>query len=92
MTNKFDNKEAMKLLEKHFDSVLETPGGVKKLRELILTLAMQGKLVEQDEREGTAGELIKEIEEEKKRLVKEGKLIKLFLLQVLTPSPVESLI
>jgi type I restriction enzyme S subunit len=68
------NKQTAKLLEKHFDIALETPDGVKKLRELILTLAMQGKLVEQDEREGTAGELFERIQLEKKQLVKHGKL------------------
>jgi type I restriction enzyme S subunit len=35
--------EAMQLLEQYFDFALETPDGIKKLRELILTLAMQGK-------------------------------------------------
>ena len=36
------------LLEQHFDTAFAAPDGVAKLRELILTLAMQGKLVEQD--------------------------------------------
>jgi len=35
--------EALKLLQKHFDIALETSDGIKKRRELILTLAMQGK-------------------------------------------------
>jgi type I restriction enzyme S subunit len=35
----------MDLLQKHFDIALETPDGIKKLRSLILTLAMQRKLV-----------------------------------------------
>ncbi|MCB5286202.1 MAG: restriction endonuclease subunit S [Candidatus Cloacimonetes bacterium] len=34
----------MELLQKYFDAALESPDGIKKLRELILTLAMQGKL------------------------------------------------
>ena len=38
-----NHTEAMQLLEQHFEIVLETPDGIKKLRELILTLAMQGK-------------------------------------------------
>lgn len=38
----------MALLEQHFDMAIETPDGIKKLRELILTLAMQGNLVPQD--------------------------------------------
>jgi type I restriction enzyme S subunit len=42
------NKQTVQLLEKHFDTAFATPDGIKKLRELILTLAMQGKLVPQD--------------------------------------------
>ncbi len=33
------------LLEQHFDTAFSAPNGIKKLRELILTLAMQGKLL-----------------------------------------------
>jgi type I restriction enzyme, S subunit len=62
------------LLEKHFDLALDAPDGIKKLRELILTLAMQGKLVPQDPKDQPASELLKEIEAEKRRLVKEGKI------------------
>jgi len=64
----------MKLLEKHFDTAFAAPNGIKKLRELILTLAMQGKLVPQDPNDQTARELLKEIAAEKKRLVKERKI------------------
>lgn len=38
----------MNLLEKHFDLAFAAPDGIQKLRELILTLAMQGKLVPQN--------------------------------------------
>ena len=68
------NSETQKLLEKHFDTAFDAPDGIKKLRELILTLAMQGKLVEQDPKDQPASELLKEIDAEKKRLVKEGKI------------------
>ena len=44
------------------------------LKNSILQLAIQGKLVEQRAEEGTAKELIREIEAEKKKLFKEGKL------------------
>jgi len=64
------------LLEKHFDIALETPDGIKKLRELILTLAMQGKLVKQDPKEQSAIELLREVELKKNKLVKEDKLKK----------------
>lgn len=62
------------LLEKHFDIAFTALDGIKKLRELILSLAMQGKLVPQDPSEQPASELLKEIEAEKKRLAKEGKI------------------
>lgn len=64
------------LLQIHFDTALEHPNGIKKLRELILTLAMQGKLVEQDPNDQPASELLKEIQAEKARLVAEGKIKK----------------
>lgn len=62
------------LLERHFEVAFSAPEGVKKLRELILTLAMKGKLVPQDPNDQPASELLKEIEVEKQRLVKEGKI------------------
>lgn len=68
------NDAAIALLEKHFDIAFAAPDGIKKLRELILSLAMQGKLVPQDPSDQSANELLKEIEAEKKRLVKEGKI------------------
>jgi type I restriction enzyme S subunit len=46
------------------------------LKNSILQLAIQGKLVEQREEEGTAKELLKRIEAEKKLLIKEGKIKK----------------
>ena len=39
------------LLEQYFDTAFAAPGGIARLRELILTLAMQGNLVEQDPKE-----------------------------------------
>lgn len=70
------NKHTAELLEKHFDTAFAAPEGIKKLRELILTLAMQGKLVPQDPNAQPASELLKKIETEKQRLVKEGKIKK----------------
>ena len=46
------------------------------LKKKILQLAMQGKMVEQDESDGTADELIDQILEEKKKLMYEGKIKK----------------
>lgn len=66
----------MQVLEKYFDTAFDAPDGIKKLRELILTIAIQGKLVPKDPNDQTVYELIKEIEKEKEKLVKEGKIKK----------------
>ena len=50
--------------------------GVKKLRELILELAVRGKLVPQDPNDEPASELLKRIQAEKAKLIAEGKLKK----------------
>ncbi|XCN72452.1 MAG: restriction endonuclease subunit S [Candidatus Electrothrix aestuarii] len=48
--------------------------GIKKLRELILELAVRGKLVPQDPADEPAAVLLERIAAEKARLVKEGKI------------------
>ena len=63
----------MDRIERYFDIAIKSPDGIKKLREMILSLAMQGKLVPQDPNDPPASELLKEIEVEKKKLIKEGK-------------------
>jgi len=50
--------------------------GIKKLRELILELAVRGKLVPQNPEDEPASELLKKIDAEKNKLVKEGKIKK----------------
>ncbi|EPE9623488.1 restriction endonuclease subunit S [Escherichia coli] len=50
--------------------------GIKKLRELILELAVRGKLVPQDPNDEPASELLKRIAAEKAELVKQGKIKK----------------
>ena len=48
--------------------------GIRKLRALILELAVRGKLVPQDPKDKSASELLKDIADEKNRLVKEGRI------------------
>ena len=48
----------------------------QELKNSILQLAIQGKLVKQRPEEGTAEELYKQIQEEKKKLIKAGKIKK----------------
>lgn len=61
-------------LLKHFDLLATAPGGVPRLRELILTLAVQGKLVPQDPSDEPASVLLQRIRAEKDRLIAEGKI------------------
>lgn len=70
------NQHTASLLEQHFDTAFASPEGVARLRELILTLAMQGKLVEQDPEDQPASELLKEIAAEKQRLIDEKEIRK----------------
>jgi type I restriction enzyme S subunit len=58
--------------------------GIKKLRELILELAVRGKLVPQDANDEPASELLKRIQVEKAKLVAEGKIKKEKLLAPIT--------
>lgn len=62
----------MELLERAFEVALNSPEGIKKLRGLILSLAMQGRLVPQDPNDLPASELLKDIDTEKAQLVKSG--------------------
>jgi type I restriction enzyme S subunit len=50
--------------------------GIKKLRELILELAVRGKLVPQDANDEPASELLRKISTEKGKLIKAGKIKK----------------
>jgi type I restriction enzyme, S subunit len=59
-------------LVRHFDLIAQAPGGVARLRELILTLAVQGKLVPQDPSETRVD--ISVIPAAINRLIGEGKV------------------
>lgn len=64
------------LLTDNLPLLAGAPNGIKKLRELILELAVRGKLVPQDPSDEPANELLKRIAEQKSRLVAEGKIKK----------------
>ncbi|HKW00001.1 MAG TPA: restriction endonuclease subunit S [Vicinamibacterales bacterium] len=59
-------------LLKHFDLISGAPDAVPRLRQFILELAVRGRLAEQDPSEGSAFELLGQIQQEKARLVKAG--------------------
>ena len=61
-------------LVQHFDLLATAPCGVARLRELILTLAVQGKLVPQDPNDQPASVLLEKIRAEKDRLIAVGKM------------------
>jgi type I restriction enzyme S subunit len=62
------------MLLSNLNLLATAPIGVARLRELILTLAVQGKLVPQDPNDEPASELLKKIRAEKDRLIAEGKI------------------
>ncbi|MCW5629109.1 MAG: restriction endonuclease subunit S, partial [Rhodoferax sp.] len=61
-------------LVQHFELMATAPGGVARLRELILTLAVQGKLVAQDPKDEPASSLLGRIRAERSMQVVEAKL------------------
>ena len=60
----------------HFDRLADAPDAIPRLRRFILDLAVRGKLVEQDPEDEPAGELLKRIAVEKKRMVEAGEIKK----------------
>lgn len=64
------------MLLEGFSTIFDRPEKIKKLREYILSLAVRGKLVKQDENDEPASILLERIREEKERLVKEKKIKK----------------
>lgn len=68
---KFKSKKANLLLEIVHQHTL-----IKQLRQSILLDAVKGKLVEQNEKDESATELLKRIKDEKEKLIKHGKIKK----------------
>ena len=62
-------------LLQHFERISEAPDAILCLRRFIL-IQLRGKLVEQDPNDEPAAELLKRIQTEKARLVKEEKIKK----------------
>ncbi|KAB7622827.1 restriction endonuclease subunit S [Verminephrobacter eiseniae] len=63
-----------RMLLSNMDLVVTAPAGVAKLRELILSLAVQGRLVPQDPADEPASKLLQTIQEQKARLIAKGKI------------------
>lgn len=81
-------EELMPYVEKYDKAYSEVEKLNKKfpedIQKSILRYAIQGKLVEQREEEGTAKELYQQIQEEKEKLIKKGKIKKQKLLAEIT--------
>ncbi|HBC86876.1 MAG TPA: restriction endonuclease subunit S, partial [Lentisphaeria bacterium] len=71
-----DFKKASGFFINHLPEITVTQDHIKNLRQLILDLAVRGKLVPQDPKDEPASELLKKIKAEKDKLVKIGKIRK----------------
>ena len=74
-----DDSELLKNLElifQNFDIVVKKKEDIKDIRDLVLSMAVKGKLVKQDPTDEPARVLLEKIEEEKARLVAEKKIKK----------------
>ncbi|MBK9106386.1 MAG: restriction endonuclease subunit S [Saprospiraceae bacterium] len=80
--------EACQFITRHFGDLYTVQENVAELRKAILQLAVMGKLVKQDAREGTARELLEDIEREKRKMVKKGKMKEPKLLPLITPEEI----
>jgi type I restriction enzyme S subunit len=65
---------AWDFIQQHFGELYTVKENVAELRKAILQLAVMGRLVPQNPNDPPASELLKEIEAEKQRLVKAGKI------------------
>jgi type I restriction enzyme S subunit len=77
LTSMADPKDFVRAWERisdHFDDIFITEQSIDQLKQTILQLAVTGKLVPQDPDDPPASELLKEIEAEKQRLLKKGKI------------------
>lgn len=60
----------------HFDTLVDTPGAVLRLRRFILDLAVRGKLVPQDPNDEPVSELLKRNESGRSRMIERGEIRK----------------
>ena len=79
----------MDLLKEYFDVAFSEPEGIQKLRELLLNLAMRGRLVSQDKNDLPVTELLSDIVTDKNLLVKGGgaKKLKITLEKLFVDGP-----
>lgn len=66
----------LRVLVDNLDEYIHIPGGIDRLKKMILHLAVSGQLVPQDPSEGTGEQLYQQIQIEKQKLIAEGKIKK----------------
>ncbi len=66
----------LRTLVDNLDEYIHIPGGIDRLKKMVLHLAVSGQLVPQDSTEGTGEELCQQIQSEKSDLVKQGRIKK----------------
>ena len=69
-----DFKKHWKRIVDNFDLLYDNPENVNKLRQAILQLAVQGKLVHQDPKDEPASILLEKIKTKKEQLIKEKRM------------------
>lgn len=67
-------KENLRFAIDNFDVIFRTSESMDEMKKIVLQLAVEGKLVPQYENDEPASELVKKIEREKNKLIKEGKI------------------
>lgn len=66
----------LRALVDNLDEYIHIPGGIVRLKKMVLHLAVSGQLVPQDPTEGTGEELYRQIQAEKTKLVKQDEMRK----------------
>lgn len=74
--NEEELKVELALVIEHFTEVFQTPQSLQKLRDVIIQLGIQGKLLPQNPNDEPAIQLLKQIKIEKEKLIKNKKIKK----------------
>jgi type I restriction enzyme, S subunit len=76
------------LLLAHFNRISDAPDAIPRLRRFVLDLAVRGKLVEQHSSDEPASALLRRIQAEKARLVKEAGINRLEAFEPVAPNEI----
>ena len=71
-----DLLNSLEMVFKNFDTIVKNKEDIKDIRDLILSMAVKGKLVPQSSDDEPASVLLEKIKAEKEKLIKEKKIKK----------------